>query len=97
MKETLTELYYMITKMEKYWNLMHYCVLLHRGLHDSTNAYATRQGNDLYVYHNAVVTVVIPNGCPLSIATRECSPDHKGAQEVCKLTGGSILARVDYV
>ena len=100
MKEMLTGLYYMIMKMEKCWDLMHYCVLLHRGipllLHDSTNAYATRQGNDLYIYHNALVTVVIPNGCPPSTTTKECSPDQKGAQQVCKLTGGSMLARMDY-
>ena len=36
---------------------MHYSVLMHL-LHDNTDAYATRQGNDHYVYHNVVVMVV---------------------------------------
>ena len=58
---------------------MHYCVLMHRGisllLHDNTDAYATRLGNDHYVYHNVVVTVAIPNGCPTLTVTKECSPD----------------------
>ena len=87
----------MIMKIEKYWDLMHYCVLMHRAisvlLHDSTDASATRQGNDHYVY-NASLTVATTNGCPASTVTRECSPDKKEAQEVCKPTGGSILTRV---
>ena len=45
--------------------------------YDGMNAYTTRQGNDHYVYYN-VATVAIPNGCPASIAPRECSPDKKG-------------------
>ena len=61
---------------------MHYCVLMHRGLslilHDSTDVYATRQGKDHYVYHNAAVTVAIPNGCLTLTATKECSPIRKG-------------------
>ena len=40
-------LYYMMMKMDKCWDLMHYFVLMHRGipllLHDSTDAYGTRQ------------------------------------------------------
>ena len=52
----------MIIKMEKCWDLMHYCVLMHWGIHlllyDSTNAYSTRQRNDHYVYHNAAKTMV---------------------------------------
>ena len=28
----------------------------------------------IYVYHNAVMTVVIPNVCLTSTATRKCSP-----------------------
>ena len=60
---------------------MHYCALLHREitlfLHDSTNAYAMRQENEHYVYHNAVMMVAIPNGYPASTATKECSPDQK--------------------
>ena len=44
-------------------------------LHDSTDAYTTRQGNAHYIYHNVVVTVVILNGCLTSIAPREYSPD----------------------
>ena len=37
------------------------------------------------------------NRCPTSTATRECSLDKKGAQEVYELAGGSILGRVDHV
>ena len=55
----------MIIKVEKCWDLMHYCVLMHRGiplfLHDRTNVYTTRQGNVYYVCHNPVVTVTTPN------------------------------------
>ena len=51
---------------------MHYCVRIG---HDSTDVYATRQGNDHYIYHNAAVTVAIPNECLRSTATREFSPD----------------------
>ena len=33
-------------KMEKYWDLMHYCVLMHRGmpliLHNSTDVYVMK-------------------------------------------------------
>ena len=91
----------MIMKMEKYWNLMHYCVFMHRGipllLHNSTDTYTMRQGNDHYVYHNAAMMAAIPNGCMTSTTTRECSPDQKGVQEVCELTDVSILARVDRV
>ena len=65
--------------------------------HDSTDAYATRQENDHYVYHNTIVTVAIPNRCPASTVTRKCSPDKKGTQEVCELTGGSIPACVNCV
>ena len=37
---------------------MHYYVLMHRGipLYDSTDTYVTRQKNDHYGYHNAVMT-----------------------------------------
>ena len=42
-------------EMEKYWDLMHYCVLMHREiplfLHDSTNANATRQENDHLMHY----------------------------------------------
>ena len=38
-----------------------------------------------------------PNGCPTSTTPIVCSPDQKGAQEVCKPTGGSILARMGRV
>ena len=58
---------------------MHYCVLMHRGIplliQDSTDVYATKQGNNYYIYHNAVVMVAIPNECLTSTATREFSPD----------------------
>ena len=58
---------------------MHYCVLMYGGIslliHDSTDAYATRQGNNHYIYHNATVSVAIPNEYLTSTATRECSPD----------------------
>ena len=50
----------MIMKMEKYWDLMHYCVLMHWGipftLHDNTDAYVTRQENNHYGYNNAMMT-----------------------------------------
>ena len=49
-------------------------------LHDSTGAYATRQGNDHYFYHNAAMTVATSNGCPTSTVTRECSLDQKKDQ-----------------
>ena len=42
-------------------------------LHNSTDAYTTRQGNNHYIHHNVVVMVAIPNGCPTSTTTRECS------------------------
>ena len=44
-----------------------------------------------------VVTVATPNGCPASTAPRVCSPDQKGAQEVCEPTGGFIITRVGHV
>ena len=51
---------------KKCWELMHYCVFMHRGmpliLHNSTNAYVTRQGNDHYVYYHIVMMVAISNG-----------------------------------
>ena len=91
----------MIMKMEKCWDFMHYCVFMHWRipifLHDSTNAYTTRQENVHYVYHNAIVTVVIPNGCLTSITLKNARPTRKGAQEVYKLFRGSILARVGRV
>ena len=59
-------------------------------LRDSTGAYATRQGNDHYVYHNAAMTVATSNGCPTSTVTGECSLDQKRNKEVCEPTGGSI-------
>ena len=46
-------------------------------LHDSTDAYTRRQRNYHYVYHNATMMVVIPNGCPTSTATQKCLPDQK--------------------
>ena len=80
---------------------MYFCVLMRWGipliLHCSTDAYAARQGNDHYVYHNVAVMVTIPNRYSTSIATKECSPDQKGGPEVCEPTGGSIVARVDHV
>ena len=66
-------------------------------LHDSTNAYTTRQGSNHYVYHNVAVMVAISNGCLESTTPRECSPTGKGAQEMCEPTGVSILARVNRV
>ena len=87
--------------MEKCWNLIHYCVLMHRGillfLHDSSDTYATRQRNVHYVCHNAAVTIATPNGCPTSTTTKECSPEKKMAQEVCESTSRFTLARVDGV
>ena len=54
--------------------MLNYCVFMHQGIpllfHDSTDAYATRQENDHYVYHNVVMTVVISNGCPISTTTK---------------------------
>ena len=105
MNGTLAGLYYIIMKIKikkkKLWDLMHYWVLMHREiilfLHDSTDTYATRKENVYYVCHNAAMTVAIPNGCPTSTTTRECSSDHKGAQEVGEPTGGSIIVRVDRV
>ena len=47
--------------------------------YDSMDAYSTRQENDHYVYHNATMTVTIPNGCLASTNTRECSPDQEKA------------------
>ena len=45
---------------ERYRDLMYYCVFMHRGtlllFHDITNVYATRQENDHYVWHSAVVS-----------------------------------------
>ena len=74
---------------------------MHRGmplfLNDNTDAYTIRQGNDHYVYHNVVVTAGTPNECSASTATRECLLEQKRAHEVCKPTGGSILAREDRV
>ena len=61
------------------------------------NVYITMQENDHYVYYNVAKMIVIPNGYPASTATRECSPDQKGAQEVCELTDGFILTRVNCV
>ena len=61
-------------------------------LHNSTDVYATRQGNAHYVYHNTAVTVATSNWCPASTTTIECSTDQKRAQEVCELTSESILA-----
>ena len=61
--------------------------------YDGTNTYITKQGNNHYVYHNATTMVDISNECPASTTNRECLPDMKGAQEVYKPTGGSILAR----
>ena len=66
-------------------------------IHDSTSAYVTRQGNNHYVYYNAAMIVAIPDECPTSTATRECSPVQKRAQEVCEPTGGSILTRMNCV
>ena len=80
---------------------MRYCVLMHRGIpliiHDNTDAYVMRQENDHYVYHITAMTVAIRNGCPASTATKECSLNHKGAQEVWEPTSESILALVDHV
>ena len=50
--------------------------------YDDTSVYATRQENDHYVSHNVDTTVAIPNRCPTPTATRECSPNKKGTQEV---------------
>ena len=47
--------------------------------HDSMDTYATREGNNYYVYHNVTMTVAIPNGCPASTGTKEYSSDQKGA------------------
>ena len=54
-----------------------------------------RQKKDHSVYHNAA-TVTIPTEC-LTTAPENANPTKKGAQEVCKLIGGSILARVSRV
>ena len=69
-------------KLEKCWDLMHYCVFMHWRillfLHDSMDAYTTKQGNVHYIYHNVVVTVAIPNWCLTSTTPGECSPNQKG-------------------
>ena len=39
----------------------------------------------------------IPNECPTSTTTKECSPDKKGAEEVYEPTGGFILVDVGHV
>ena len=61
---------------------MDYCEFMHWEiplfLHDSTYAYTTRQRNVHYVYHNVVVAVAFPIGCPTSIAPEEYSSDQKG-------------------
>ena len=50
----------MIMKMEKYWDLMYYCVLMHWGipliLHDNMDSYVSRQKNDHCGYHDAAMT-----------------------------------------
>ena len=66
----------------KMLELMHYCVFMHWEilifLHESTDAYTTRQGNVYNVYYNVVVTVAISNRCLASTASGECSLDQKG-------------------
>ena len=64
--------------------------------YDGTDEYVTRQENDHYVYHNAM-KVAIPNRCLSTKTPENVRPTKKGVQEVCKPTGGSILAHVDYV
>ena len=44
----------MIMKMEKGWDLMHWWIPL--TLHDSADAYVTRQENNHYDYHNVAMT-----------------------------------------
>ena len=58
-------------------------------LHDSMDAYATRQGSDHYVYHNAAMTIIILNWCPASTATRECSSTRKGPRRCANRLVGS--------
>ena len=57
----------MILKMEKCWDFMHYCVLMHWGialcLHNGTNVYTNEERNDHYVLHNAAMMVTGSNGC----------------------------------
>ena len=53
MKEDTSGIVLNDNEMKKCRGLVHYCVLMHWGipfiLHDSTDAYATRQENDHYV------------------------------------------------
>ena len=42
------------------------CMEIPLFLHDSTDVYTAGQENVHYVYHNAVLTVAIPNGCSTS-------------------------------
>ena len=64
--------------------------------YDGTNTYITRQENDNDVYRN-VVMVAIPNRCLTSTTPENAHLTKKEVQEVCELTSGSILARVNYV
>ena len=76
---------------------MHHCSFMHPGIplfYNDIDTYTTRQKNDHHVYHNAT-TVAMPSGCPTSTALENAHLTMKGAQEVCKPTGGFIVAHVD--
>ena len=64
-------------------DIVHMCMLLGRGM--------------FIMFDIVLRDGVTPNGCPTSTTTRECSPDQKGVEEVCKPTSRSILERVDHV
>ena len=82
-------------KIEKCWDLMHYCMLMHSGIphifYNSTDAYATRQRNDHYVYHNGVVTVAIPNGCRHHQLPKNARSTKKGPRRCANWLVGPYL------
>ena len=71
---------------------MDYCVLMYWGIpiliYDSTDAYATRQGNNHYIYHNAAIQQLPENACRLT---------RKGPESVRTDLLVHILACVDRV
>ena len=78
-----------IIKMERFRDLMHYCVLMHWRI--------LLFYHDHYVWHSVAVTVATPNRCLVSTTPRVCSLDQKGVQEVYEPTGGSRLTCVGHV
>ena len=71
--------------MKKCWDLTHYCVYGIGGYTYSFTILRTRRilGGRMFIifFHNAAMTVTISNGCPVSTAPEECSPDQKGGPE----------------